>query len=59
MFMGEWAVHTSLPQELQDVQFREKVMLISLAIAAVTFGIFPSILFNSIESTVNHIVNFF
>lgn len=59
MFMGTWAIHASLPQELPDVQLREKIMLISLAIAAVVFGVFPSILFDITESTVSQIVNLF
>jgi NADH-quinone oxidoreductase subunit M len=43
--------------QLTDLNTREKLMLVSLAILGVVFGIFPSLLFDPVAQSVGHFVD--
>ncbi len=40
-----------------DLNVREKVLLTSLALLSLVFGLFPGLLFGKVENTMNHFVN--
>ncbi len=44
-------------RQLTDLNIREKVLLTSLAVLSLVFGLFPNLLFGKIETTLNHFVN--
>ncbi len=45
MFFGQFWVNRDLAGEMKDLSIREQVLLFSLAILAIVFGIFPNIIF--------------
>jgi NADH-quinone oxidoreductase subunit M len=58
MFFGKFWVQGGeiWHRQLTDLTGREKLMLVSLAILGIVFGIFPSLLFDPIAQSVGHFV---
>jgi len=57
MFFGTYYVRdTAWTSKLKDLNVREYIMLVPLAIAIVVFGIFPQVLIDMIDATVSNFV---
>ena len=57
MFFGKFWLRTDQP--LTDIDAREKIMLISLAILAIIFGLFPQLIFDILNSSIPRLLNEF
>ncbi|SFE40166.1 NADH dehydrogenase subunit M [Thermoflexibacter ruber] len=57
MFFGKFSVKESIRVEaLTDLTIREKLMLVTLGVLAVVFGLFPSLILNVSNSSVEYLV---
>jgi len=58
MFFGEyWLREETWQEKIKDLDTREWAMLLSLSILALAFGLFPNLLFDTSNQTVNLFVN--
>ncbi|WPP53127.1 complex I subunit 4 family protein [Catalinimonas niigatensis] len=57
MFFGTYYVRdTSWTSKLNDLNIREYIMLVPLAVAVIAFGVFPQVLIDMIDTTVSNFV---
>jgi NADH-quinone oxidoreductase subunit M len=58
MFFGKFWVSGGQEWQLQltDLTGREKIMMVSLALLGIVFGLFPSLLFETMAQSVSHFV---
>jgi NADH-quinone oxidoreductase subunit M len=59
MFLGEFKTAPGFEEKLTDLDNREMIMLFSLALLVVTFGIFPNLLFDLTNETVSYLLTRF
>jgi NADH-quinone oxidoreductase subunit M len=59
MFLGELKTAPGFAEKLTDLDNREMIMLFSLALLVVTFGIFPNLLFDLTNETISYLLTRF